>query len=63
MANTPGQLTHMAESALRPVIAMCACASSPHSPTKNAAMKQSLLELSAYLQSLATQLAAQAAPL
>jgi hypothetical protein len=59
---TPGMITHAAESALRPVITMCQSAPSP-SGTKNAAMKASLLELSAYLQTLATQLANQAASL
>jgi hypothetical protein len=62
MANTPGQLTHMAESALKPIIAMCASPASP-AGTKNAAMRANLLELSSYLQTLAAQLAAQAATL
>lgn len=59
---TPGQITHQAESALKPIIAMCASGTSHGGPT-NAAMKASLLELSTYLQALATQLAAQAAQL
>jgi hypothetical protein len=59
---TPGMLTHMAESALKPIIAMCASPASP-AGTRNAAMKASLLELSSYLQTLATQLANQAATL
>jgi hypothetical protein len=59
---TPGMITHAAESALRPVITLCQSAPSP-AGTKNAAMKASLLELSAYLQTLAAALAHQAAAL
>jgi hypothetical protein len=59
---TPGQITHLAENALRPIISLCQSVPSPPGG-RNAAMKASLLELSAYLQTLATQLANQAATL
>jgi hypothetical protein len=59
---TPGMITLAAANALAPIIASCQSAPSP-SGTRNAAMKASLLELSAYLLTLATQLANQAATL